>query len=165
MYKRKVLSGEFIIINKYLINDLTKMNLWNSNIIDYLKISGGSIQNIDGLSNEFKSLYKTAWEVSQKSIMKLAIDRQPFIDQSQSMNLFFSDFNFNKFNQAQFYAWDNKLKTGSYYIRTKAAVSAQKFTVNPNIENKLTINSNNINLVNENLDTYDENVICTLCSS
>jgi len=160
MYKRKVLSGEFIIINKYLINDLTKMNLWNNDIINYLKISGGSIQNIYGLSDDFKSIYKTAWEVSQKSIMKLAVDRQPFIDQSQSMNLFFSDFSFNKFNQAQFYAWSNKLKTGSYYIRTKPAVNAQKFTVNPEIEETIKNKKNN-----DNLDTYDDSLICTLCSS
>lgn len=160
MYKRKVLSGEFIIINKYLINDLINMKLWNNDMIDYLKISGGSIQNIDGLSDEFKKLYKTAWEVSQKSIIQLAIDRQPFIDQSQSMNLFFSDFNFNKFNQAQFYAWSNKLKTGSYYIRTKPAVDAQRFTVNPEIELKIKNKKNN-----DNLYTYDEELICTVCSS
>jgi ribonucleoside-diphosphate reductase alpha chain len=182
MYKRKVLSGEFIIINKYLINDLTNMNLWNDDIINYLKISGGSIQNIDGLSDKFKSIYKTAWEVSQKSIMSLAVDRQPFVDQAQSMNLFFSDFNFNKFNQAQFYAWSNKLKTGSYYVRTKAAVGAQRFTVNPDIERKIensisnglrNTTSNNINSdetppinsYDDNLDTYDDSLICTLCSS
>ena len=164
MYKRKVLSGEFIIINKYLINDLINMNLWNDDIINYLKISGGSIQNIEGLPTRFKKLYKTAWEISQKSIMQLAIDRQPFIDQSQSMNLFFSEFNFNKFNQAQFYAWSNKLKTGSYYIRTKPAVNAQKFTVNPEVEK----NIKNIDLKranDDNLDTYDESLICTVCSS
>ena len=182
MYKRKVLSGEFIIINKYLINDLINMNLWNPDIINYLKVSGGSIQNINGLSQDFKDIYKTVWEISQKSIMDLAIDRQPFIDQSQSMNLFFSNFNFDKFNKAQFYAWGNKLKTGSYYIRTKSAVNAQKFTIDPDIEKKIkedniinTQNKNQMTLnhvsgisnldINDNLEVQDESLICTLCSS
>ena len=173
MYKRKVLSGEFIVINKYLINDLVNMNLWNSEIINYLKITGGSVQNINGLSPEFKRIYKTVWEVSQKTIIELAVDRQPFIDQSQSMNLFFKDFSFEKFNKAQFYAWNNKLKTGSYYIRTKPAINAQKFTVDPDIEKRINNITNEVNaielneskVIEDNLEIYDDSLICTLCSS
>jgi ribonucleoside-diphosphate reductase alpha chain len=166
VYKRKVLSGEFIIMNKYLINDLVQMGLWDQNMINYLKISGGSIQNIEGLSDDFKKIYRTVWEVPQKSIINMCVDRQPFVDQAQSMNLFFQDFTFNKFHSAQFHAWKNKLKTGSYYIRTQASVSPQKFTVNPDdheaLKNFEVMVKNN---VKDNLETKDDAEICILCSS
>lgn len=162
IYKRKVLSGEFIIINKYMVRDLMEMKLWNQDIINYLKVSGGSIQDIEGLPNEFKQLYRTAWEVPQKSIIDMCIDRQPFVDQSQSMNLFFQDFTFDKFSSAQFYAWKNKLKTGSYYIRTQASVSPQKFTVNPNDAKSLATFKVNLQ---DNLPVVNDNEICLLCSS
>lgn len=162
IYKRKVLSGEFIIINKYMVNDLINMGLWNQNMINYLKISGGSIQNIDGLPDEFKKLYRTVWEVPQKSIMDMAIDRQPFVDQSQSMNLFFEDFTLEKFNIAQFYAWQNNLKTGSYYVRTKSAVTPQKFTVNPDDATQLETFSVNLE---DNIEVQNDKEICLLCSS
>lgn len=156
LYKRKVLSGEYIIINKYLINDLTKMGLWNKDIINYLKVNGGSIQGIDGLTFEFKQLYRTVWEISQKSIIEMAVDRQPFIDQSQSMNLFFQEYTFDKFTSSQVFAWQNKLKTGSYYIRTQAAVNPQKFTVTP---------IGNSTWENNLLRNDDDAEICLLCSS
>jgi ribonucleoside-diphosphate reductase alpha chain len=162
MYKRKVLSGEFIIINKYMSRDLNNMGLWDNNMINYLKLSGGSVQNIDGLSSEFKQLYRTVWEISQKSIMEMAIDRQPFVDQAQSMNLFFKDFTFDKFSSAQLFAWENKLKTGSYYIRTQASVSPQKFTVNP--KDELLLKDFKINTT-DNLITTNDDEICLLCSS
>lgn len=161
MYKRKVLAGEFIIINKYLVKDLMDLNLWNQDMINYLKINGGSIQGIDGLPKGFKDLYRTAWEIPQKSIIEMSADRQPFIDQSQSMNLFFSDFTFNKFSSAQFYAWKKKLKTGSYYIRTQASVAPQKFTVNPDDENML----KKFNVKTDNLEVKNDDDICLLCSS
>jgi ribonucleoside-diphosphate reductase alpha subunit len=174
MYKRKVLSGEFIIINKYMVRDLMNMGLWDDNMINYLKLSSGSVQNIQGLSNNFKEIYRTVWEVPQKSVMDMAVDRQPFIDQSQSMNLFFKDYNFDKFTSSQFYAWNNKLKTGSYYIRTQPALSPQKFTVNPldaeklkqfNIsDNKHNSDNQSIKLV-DNLAVVDEDEICLLCSA
>lgn len=131
MYKRRVLSGEFIVFNKYLIKDLIDMGIWDRNMINYMKMNGGSIQNIEGISDEFKKIYRTSWEIPQKSIMDMAVDRQPFVDQSQSMNLFFQNYTFEKFNSSQFYAWEHKLKTGSYYIRTNSSVSPQKFTVCP----------------------------------
>jgi ribonucleoside-diphosphate reductase alpha subunit len=166
VYKRKVLSGEFIIMNKYSINDLVQMGLWDQNMINYLKISGGSIQNIEGLPDDFKKIYRTVWEVPQKSIIDMCVDRQPFVDQAQSMNLFFQDFTFSKFHSAQFHAWKNKLKTGSYYIRTQASVSPQKFTVNPDdheaLKNFEVIVKNN---VKDNLEVKDDAEICILCSA
>lgn len=166
MYKRKVLSGEFIVINKYMVRDLANMGLWNADMINYLKMNGGSIQGIGGLPDEFKKIYRTAWEVPQKSIMDMAIGRQPFVDQSQSMNLFFQNYTFDKFNSAQYYAWENKLKTGSYYIRTQSAVSAQKFTVTPSDANALA----NFSVMTpattaDNLTVRDDSEICLLCSS
>jgi ribonucleoside-diphosphate reductase alpha chain len=174
MYKRKVLSGEFIIINKYMTRDLLNMGLWNTDMINYLKLSGGSVQNIQGLSNKFKKIYRTVWEVPQKSVMDMAVDRQPFVDQSQSMNLFFRDYTFDKFTTSQFYAWKKKLKTGSYYIRTQPAISPQKFTVNPLDAKKLEqfnisdISSKEFDVnsqIKDNLETIDEEEICMLCSA
>jgi ribonucleoside-diphosphate reductase alpha chain len=162
IYKRKVLSGEFIVINKYMVNDLINLGLWNENMINYLKISGGSIQGIEGIPDDFKLLYRTAWEIPQKSVMEMCVDRQPFIDQSQSMNLFFKDFTFDKFSSAQFYAWSNKLKTGSYYIRTQASVAPQKFTVNPDTATQLESFSVNME---DNLEVKNDDEICLLCSS
>jgi ribonucleoside-diphosphate reductase alpha chain len=162
IYKRKVLSGEFIIINKYMVNDLINLGLWDENMINYLKISGGSIQGIEGIPEDFKLLYRTAWEIPQKSIMEMCVDRQPFIDQAQSMNLFFKDFTFDKFSAAQFYAWSNKLKTGSYYIRTQASVAPQKFTVNPDTATQLESFSVNME---DNLEVKNDDEICLLCSS
>ena len=167
MYKRKVLSGEFIIINKYMVRDLKDMRLWTNDMINYLKVNGGSIQGIDGLPNGFKEVYRTIWEIPQKIIMDMCIDRQPFVDQAQSMNLFFQDYTFEKFNASQFYAWNGGLKTGSYYIRTQASVSPQKFTVNPNDAESLKKFSVMVanSAKNENMTTKDENEICLLCSS
>jgi ribonucleoside-diphosphate reductase alpha chain len=165
MYKRKVLSGEFIIINKYLIRDLTQMGLWDTNMINYLKMNGGSIQGIEGLPDYFKLLYRTAWEIPQRSIMDMAVDRQPFVCQSQSMNLFFQNYTFNKFNSAQFYAWKNNLKTGSYYIRTQASVKPQKFTVQPQDECILKDFSVDVQAVLDSLESTDDSKICLQCGS
>ena len=167
MYKRKVLSGEFIIINKYLVKDLNEMGIWNSDMINYLKMNGGSIQGIEGLPEGFKDIYRNVWEIPQKSLMEMCIDRQPFIDQAQSMNLFFQDYTFEKFNASQFFAWGGKLKTGSYYIRTQASVSPQKFTINPNDAESLkkfsviVANASQI----ENIAIKDDSEICLLCAS
>lgn len=161
IYKRKVLSGEFIIINKYMINDLMNMGLWNQEMINYLKMTGGSVQNIDGLPSIFKLIYRTVWEIPQKSIIDMCIDRQPFIDQSQSMNLFFHDYTLDKFTSSQMYAWKNKLKTGSYYIRTQASTSPQKFTVNPGDIKSLEHFKINI----EQVQVVDSENICLLCGS
>lgn len=116
LYKRQTLTGEFIIMNKYLVEDLTQLDLWNKNIKDYLLISGGSVQHINGLSQEFKNLYKTVWEMDYTNIVNMAGDRQPFIDQGQSLNVFLPVFTEKEWNKIIFQGWKAKLKTGKYYV-------------------------------------------------
>lgn len=128
IFKRQTLAGEFIVVNKYLMRDLTELGLWNPEMENYIKLSNGSIQNIQGIPASIKELYRTVWEISQQHVIDLASDRQPFVDQSQSMNLFIEDLTFSKFNSMHFYSWKKQLKTGCYYLRTRPAVQAQKFT-------------------------------------
>ncbi|MDX1348598.1 MAG: ribonucleoside-diphosphate reductase subunit alpha [Putridiphycobacter sp.] len=129
IYTRRVLSGEFIIVNKHLLKDLVKLGLWNSEMKNTLMASNGSIQNIKGIPDDIKALYKTAWEISQKVIIDLAADRGAYICQSQSLNLFMENANFAKLTSMHFYGWEKGLKTGMYYLRTKAATDAVKFTL------------------------------------
>ena len=129
VYTRRVLSGEFIIVNKHLLKDLVKLGLWNSAMKNKLMASNGSIQNINEIPDDIKALYKTAWEISQKVIIDLAADRGAFICQSQSLNLFMENANFAKLTSMHFYGWERGLKTGMYYLRTKAATDAVKFTL------------------------------------
>ena len=126
IYIRKTLSGEFPVVNKHLVKDLVKLNMWDDNLRDKIIINNGSVQDIAEIPEEIKIIYKTAWEMSQKIIIDHAAARAPFICQSQSMNLFVQDANFAKLSSAHFYGWDKGLKTGSYYIRTKAATTAIK---------------------------------------
>ena len=126
IYIRKTLSGEFPVVNKHLVKDLVKIGLWNEGLRDKIIINNGSVQDIAEIPEEIKVIYKTAWEMSQKIIIDHAAARAPFICQSQSMNLFVQDANFAKLSSAHFYGWDKGLKTGSYYIRTKAATTAIK---------------------------------------
>ena len=126
IYIRKTLSGEFPVVNKHLVKDLVKLNMWDDNLRDKIIINNGSVQDIPEIPDEIKIIYKTAWEMSQKIIIDHAAARAPFICQSQSMNLFVQDANFAKLSSAHFYGWDKGLKTGSYYIRTKAATTAIK---------------------------------------
>lgn len=126
IYIRKTLSGEFPVVNKHLVKDLVKINLWSESLRDKIIINNGSVQNIEEIPSELKSIYKTSFEMSQKIIIDHAAARAPFICQSQSMNLFVQDANFAKLSSAHFYSWGKGLKTGSYYIRTKAAVTAIK---------------------------------------
>jgi ribonucleoside-diphosphate reductase alpha subunit len=129
IYTRRVLSGEFIIVNKHLLKDLAKLNLWDSNMKNKLMASNGSIQNINEIPQDIKDLYKTAWEISQKVLINQAADRGAFICQSQSLNLFMENANFAKLTSMHFYGWKAGLKTGMYYLRTKAATDAIKFTL------------------------------------
>ncbi|MGB0523860.1 MAG: ribonucleoside-diphosphate reductase subunit alpha [Flammeovirgaceae bacterium] len=130
IYTRRVLSGEFIVVNKHLLHDLVEAGLWNDDMKNELIANNGSIQNIDGIPQHIKDLYKTAWELSQKTIIDMAADRGAYICQSQSLNLFIENPNFGKLTSMHFYSWKKGLKTGMYYLRTKAASSAIKFTVN-----------------------------------
>ncbi len=129
IYTRRTLSGEYIIVNKHLLNDLIGYGLWNEDMKHKLMASNGSIQHIDEIPQELKDLYKTVWELSQKVIIDMAADRGAFICQSQSMNLFVENANFGKLSSMHFYAWQKGLKTGMYYLRSKAAVDPIKFTV------------------------------------
>jgi ribonucleoside-diphosphate reductase alpha chain len=129
IYTRRVLSGEFIVVNKYLLQDLVKLNLWNDDLKNKLISSNGSVQNIDEIPDNLKQLYKTAWEISQRAIIDMAADRGAFICQSQSLNIFMENANYAKLTSMHFYGWRKGLKTGMYYLRTKAAADAIKFTV------------------------------------
>ena len=129
IYTRRVLSGEFIIVNKHLLKDLVKEGLWNKDMRSKLMASNGSVQNIVEIPTHLKELYKTAWEISQKAIVDLAADRGAYICQSQSLNIFMENANFGKLTSMHFYGWKQGLKTGMYYLRTKAATDAIKFTV------------------------------------
>jgi ribonucleoside-diphosphate reductase alpha chain len=130
IYTRRVLSGEFIVVNKHLLHDLVKLGLWNDNLKQEIMRHNGSVQNIDVIPQDLKELYKTVWEMSMKDIIDMSRQRGYFVDQSQSLNLFMQDANYSKLTSMHFYAWQSGLKTGMYYLRTKAAVDAIKFTLN-----------------------------------
>jgi ribonucleoside-diphosphate reductase alpha chain len=155
IYMRKTQAGEFPIINKYLYRDLCKIN-YDLNIAkEYLLINDGSVQQIPNLPIELKALYKTAYEMKMKNIIKMASDRQPYVDQAQSMNLFFNRFTYDgHFSKCILYAWRLGLKTGSYYIRTKAASKAQNINIDPDVENKIK---------NTKVVEQEEEEICTSC--
>lgn len=129
IYSRRTLSGEFIVVNKHLLKDLIALGLWNDNMKDRLIAANGSVQGIQEIPQELKDLYKTAYELSQKTIIDMAADRGAYICQSQSLNLFVEDPNFGKLSSMHFYGWQKGLKTGMYYLRTKAAVDPIKFTI------------------------------------
>lgn len=129
IYSRRVLSGEFVIVNKHLLKDLVKLGIWNDSLKNKIIIANGSVQNINEIPDNVKALYKTVWEISQKVIINMAADRGAYICQSQSLNLFVQDANFAKLSSMHFYGWKAGLKTGMYYLRTKAAADAIKFTV------------------------------------
>lgn len=131
LYSRRVLAGDFMVVNKYLVEDLVKLRLWNSWTREQIMNDNGSIQNIEEIPNDLKELYKTAWEIPQKTLINMSRDRAPFICQSQSLNLFLTEPTYAKISSMHIYAWKQGLKTGCYYLRTKAAASAQKFTVEP----------------------------------
>lgn len=130
IYTRRVLSGEFIVVNKHLLRDLVDLGLWNENLKQEIMRANGSVQNIDAIPQDIKELYKTVWEMSMKDIIDMSRQRGYFIDQSQSLNLFMENATFGKLTSMHFYAWKSGLKTGMYYLRTKSAVDAIKFTLN-----------------------------------
>lgn len=129
IYVRRVLSGEFQIVNPYLLKDLTDMGLWNEQMKNRIIANNGSIQNIPSIPEDMKKIYKTVWEISQKAVIDMAADRGAFIDQSQSLNIHMAEVNYGKLTSMHFYGWKKGLKTGMYYLRTRPAVDAIKFTV------------------------------------
>jgi len=153
IFQRKTLSGEFIIINKYLINDLINRGLWNKELKDTIILHEGSVQNIPEIDDELKAIYKTAWEIKQRNIIDMSADRGQYICQTQSLNIFMEEPDFQKLSSMHFYGHSKGLKTGSYYLRTRPKAKTQQFTIDPEFAKKKRI------CVEENGD------ICVLCSS
>jgi ribonucleoside-diphosphate reductase alpha chain len=147
IYTRRVLSGQFMVVNKHLLKDLIDLGLWSE---EMKNANNGSIQSIEGIPQEIKELYKTAWEIKQRSIIDMAADRGAFIDQSQSLNLFMESPNYKKLTSAHFYAWEKGLKTGMYYLRSRPAVDPIKFTVDvekARLSNMMADKENNVEKV------------------
>jgi ribonucleoside-diphosphate reductase alpha chain len=134
IYTRRVLSGEFIVVNKHLLEDLVELGLWNDNLKNEIMRANGSIQGIDNIPEDIKELYKTVYEMSMKDIIDMSRQRGYFIDQSQSLNLFLEGATMSKLTSMHFYAWKSGLKTGMYYLRTKSAVDAKKMTVTKEVK-------------------------------
>ena len=153
IYKRKTMAGEFILVNKYLVSDLMKLDLWTRDLRNKIIVNEGSVQKIKEIPEHIREIYKTVWEIKQKNIIDLAADRGIYVCQSQSMNLFMEDPDFKKLSSMHFYAWQQGLKTGMYYLRTKPRAKVQQFTIEPEKNN----------LRGGNLKCTDE--ICTTCSS
>ncbi|WP_149242053.1 ribonucleoside-diphosphate reductase subunit alpha [Dyadobacter sp. 32] len=137
IYVRRVLSGEFVVVNKYLLKDLVKLGLWNEEMKNNLVRASGSIQPIPNIPQHIKDLYKTAWEIKQRSLLDMSADRGAFICQSQSLNIFMEEANFGKLTSMHFYAWKQGLKTGMYYLRTRAASDPVQFTLSKQAEAQL----------------------------
>jgi len=138
MYTRRTIAGDFIVVNKYLMEECRRRGIWNKELKNNIMIHNGSIQYVEGIPEDIRSIYKTVWEIKQKNVIQLAADRGPYICQTQSMNLFFEEPSNKTLSSALFYAWKSGLKTGSYYIRSQPKVQAQQFTVDPRLRKKST---------------------------
>jgi ribonucleoside-diphosphate reductase alpha subunit len=137
IYTRKTLAGDFVLVNKYLVNDLININIWSNDIKNRIIADDGSIQNINMIPDEIKNIYKTIWEIKQVWVLKGALARGPFVDQTQSMNIFMASPDYQRLSSSHFWGWKNGLKTGMYYLRTKPSTGAIKFTIDPNMEKKI----------------------------
>ena len=131
IYSRRVLAGEFMVINEYLVKELMLYEMWSPDMKDKIIVNDGSVQNIEGIPKFIKKKYKTAWEIKQKDIIDMSVDRGKFICQSQSLNLFVEAPNFKLLSSMHFYGWKKGLKTGMYYLRTRPSSKALQFTVEP----------------------------------
>ena len=148
IYTRKTQAGDFVLVNKYLVNDLININNWSTELKDRIIGQNGSIQSFDELPPEFKNLYKTMWEIKQVWVLKNAVARGPFVDQTQSMNIFMAEPDYQRLGSCHFWAWKNGLKTGMYYLRTKPSADAIKFTVDPKFINNKPKNNDNEGCLN-----------------
>ena len=153
IFQRKTLSGEFIVINKYLINDLIRKGLWSKELKDTIILHEGSVQNIQEIDDETKAIYKTAWEIKQRHIIDMSADRGQYICQTQSLNIFMEEPDFQKLSSMHFYGHSKGLKTGSYYLRTRPKAKTQQFTIDPEFAKKKR------RCAEENADS------CVLCSA
>ncbi len=164
IYVRRVLSGEFVVVNKHLLKDLIELNLWNNDMKNHIISHNGSIQKIDSIPEEIKEIYKTVWEIKQRAIIDMAADRGAYICQSQSLNLFVDAPTTSKLTSMHFYGWRKGLKTGMYYLRSKAATQAVQFTVEKQAGKATEPLLNKDNLSNQNIteDTIVEGQVCTM---
>ncbi len=153
IFQRKTLTGEFIVINKYLINDLISLGVWDKNMKDTIILNNGSVQDIDSIPQDVKNLYKTAWEIKQKNVIDMSADRGIYICQTQSLNIFMEEPDFQKLSSMHFYGHSKGLKTGSYYLRTRPRAQTQQFTIDPELAKKKK------RCLEDNGDT------CTMCSA
>ncbi len=163
IYTRRVLSGEFVVVNKHLLKDLIGLGLWNEEMKNRLIQANGSVQAIPEIPQNIKDIYRTVWEISQRSIIDMSADRGAFIDQSQSLNIHIQDANFGKLTSMHFYAWKKGLKTGMYYLRTKAAADAIKFTIKKQEASKptdLDQKADKLAQVSCSLDNPDDCIAC-----
>ena len=160
IYTRRTLAGEFVVINKHLMADLKKLELWNEMMKQQIIARNGSVQGIDLIPESIQRLYKTAWEIKQKTLIDMAAARGAFICQSQSLNLFVADPNYAKLTSMHFYGWKRGLKTGLYYLRTRAPVMAQKFTIDPDLQ-KAAAKSEMQRIMNQNTSSEE----CLMCGS
>jgi ribonucleotide reductase alpha subunit len=148
IYSRRTLAGEFILANKYLMNDLIKLDLWNDKIKNNIIANHGSIQHIDMIPAEIKEKYRTVWEIPMRALIDMAADRGAYVCQSQSLNLWLEDPNYSTLTSMHFYSWSKGLKTGIYYLRRRGRHQAQQFTIEP-----------------ENLGNDASEEICEMCSA
>jgi len=160
IYTRRTLAGEFVIVNKHLMRDLQKLDLWSDFMKQQIIAQNGSVQGIDQIPESIQKLYKTSWEIKQKTIIDMAAARGAFICQSQSLNLFVADPNYAKLTSMHFYGWKKGLKTGIYYLRTRAPVMAQKFTVDPDLQREAA-KSEQQRVLRKNAGEEE----CTMCGS
>ncbi len=160
IYNRRVLSGEFVVVNKHLLKELVELGLWNDNMKQRIIAANGSVQNIEEIPASLKEIYKTVWEIKQRTIIDMAADRGAFICQSQSLNLFVEQPNFAKLSSMHFYTWKKGLKTGMYYLRTKAAADAIKFTIDANVLNQT--KAEQVEQISCSIDNRDA---CESCSA
>ncbi|MGA0232784.1 MAG: ribonucleoside-diphosphate reductase subunit alpha, partial [Saprospiraceae bacterium] len=161
IYSRRTLSGEYVVVNKHLLKDLIEMGLWSNEMKQRLMAANGSIQNIDNIPQNIKDLYKTVWEIKQKVIIDMAADRGAYICQSQSLNLFVENPNLAKLSSMHFYGWKKGLKTGMYYLRSKAAVDPIKFTLDADYKKKYGDNKEVMDINDENAEVQ-EGAVCNM---
>jgi ribonucleoside-diphosphate reductase alpha subunit len=160
IYTRRTLSGEYIVVNKHLLKDLVELNLWDNEMREQLMAANGSVQNIPSIPQHIKELYKGVWEISQKVIIDMSADRGAFICQSQSLNLFIDNPTFGKLSSMHFYGWKQGLKTGMYYLRSKAAVDPIKFTLGKEHQTKFVKQGKTAEVMD--LEEMPEGAVCTM---
>ena len=161
IYSRRTLAGEFVVVNKYLMNELIELGLWNDKIKNNIIANKGSVQQLTMIPEHIREKYKIVWEIPMKHLIDMSADRGAFICQSQSLNLWLEDPTYNTLTSMHFYSWKKGLKTGIYYLRRKAKHQAQQFTVEPDKDD----NGNFIDSCNENINNNNEDEICEMCSA